>query len=68
MDDRRGPREAELRGLSVAGTLNVLEAAADRDLLDLPIAVSKLRRTHFHISERILQRALQNDAARRKQE
>jgi predicted nucleic acid-binding protein len=68
MDDRRGRREAESRGLSVAGTLSVLEAAAARDLLDLPTAIAKLRRTHFNISERILQRALQTDAARRKQE
>lgn len=65
MDDRRGRREAEARGLSVAGTLNVLEAAAKRDLLDLPTAIAKLRQTNFHVAESIIQRALQEDADRR---
>jgi predicted nucleic acid-binding protein len=65
MDDRRGRREAEARGLSVAGTLNVLEAAAKRDLVDLPTAIAKLRQTNFHVAESIIQRALQEDADRR---
>ena len=33
MDDRVGRRTAEARGVPVAGTLNVLVAAAERDLL-----------------------------------
>ncbi len=65
IDDRRGRREAEARGLFVAGTLNVLEAAAERDLLDLPAAVAKLRQTNFHIAQRIIQRALKSDADRK---
>ena len=65
MDDRRGRREAIARGLSVAGTLNVLEAAAQRDLLDLPTMIAKLRQTNFHVAEPILQRALQADAERK---
>lgn len=65
MDDRRGRREAESRGLSVAGTLNVLEAAAQRGLLDFPTAVAKLRQTNFHIADHIIQRALKTDAERK---
>jgi predicted nucleic acid-binding protein len=65
MDDRRGRREAEDRGVSVAGTLNVLEAAAKRDLLDLPSVIAELRKTNFHISEEIIQQALTADADRR---
>ena len=42
MDDRHALREAEARGLNVAGTLDVLQAAAQRDLLDLPVAIAKL--------------------------
>jgi predicted nucleic acid-binding protein len=67
MDDRRGRREAEARGLFVAGTLNVLEAAADREMLDLRSAVARLRLTNFHISDRMIAAALANDAERRKQ-
>ena len=65
MDDRRARREAESRGLSIAGTLNVLEAAAKQDLLDLPTAIGQLRQTNFHIAERIIQKALKDDADRR---
>jgi predicted nucleic acid-binding protein len=67
MDDRLARRAAEARGIPFAGTLNVLEAAAERNLLDLPSAVAKLRQTNFHISEKILAAALENDAARRSQ-
>jgi predicted nucleic acid-binding protein len=66
MDDRKGRREAILRGLTVAGTLNILAAAAKKDLLDLPTAIAKLRKTNFHIAELVVQRALQSDALRRK--
>ncbi|HEV2972830.1 MAG TPA: DUF3368 domain-containing protein [Pirellulales bacterium] len=66
MDDRRGRRMAEALGLSVAGTINVLEAAAKRHLLDLPTAIAQLRQTNFHISDRILARALAADAERRR--
>ena len=65
MDDRRGRRVAQSHGLSVAGTVNVLEAAAERNLLSLPDAVDKLRQTNFHISDAILVRALAADAERR---
>ena len=67
MDDRLGRRAAESRGLSVAGTVNVLEAAAERNLLDLRDAIAKLRQTNFHVSEIILVNALTADVERRKQ-
>ncbi len=65
MDDRRALREAEARGLNVAGTLNVLQSAAQRDMLDLPLAIAKLQQTSFHIAQRILDRAIKEDAERR---
>ena len=65
MDDRRARREAEARGLAVAGTIAVLEHAAKRNLLQLATAIGKLRQTNFHIAEEILQRALKEDAHRR---
>lgn len=66
MDDRKGRREAAVRGLNVAGTLNVLEAAAKQGLLDLPTAIANLRKTNFHIAESIIQRALDDDEQRKK--
>jgi len=65
MDDRRARRVAASRGLPVAGTVNVLEIAAQRDLIDLPQTIAELRKTNFHISDRILARALDADAERR---
>lgn len=62
MDDRRARREAQARGLSIAGTLNIIEAAAKRRLIDLPATIAKLRQTNFHIADRIIQRILQENA------
>jgi predicted nucleic acid-binding protein len=67
MDDRLGRRAAKQRGLSVAGTLNVLEVAAQRNLLELPDAIAMLQQTNFHVSETILADALAADAERRRQ-
>jgi predicted nucleic acid-binding protein len=47
MDERKGRREAVARGLTVSGTLNVLEAAAELGLTDLPLAVARLQQTSF---------------------
>jgi predicted nucleic acid-binding protein len=66
MDDRVARQAAEARGLLVVGTLNVLEASAERDLLDLSVAIDKLRRTNFHLAEEILAQALTTDAERRR--
>ena len=66
MDDRRGRREAQSRGITVAGTLNILVAAASANLVDLPTAVAKLRATNFHIAEKVLSRALQADVERKR--
>lgn len=65
MDDGLGRRAAQERHLAVAGTLNVLEAAAERGLLDLPAAIAKLRLTNFHMSEQLLTQILVADAERK---
>jgi predicted nucleic acid-binding protein len=63
-DDRLARNYAERQGLRVAGTLNVLEVAAERNLLELPKAIAQLRQTNFHIAEELVARALAADAER----
>lgn len=54
VDEIKGRREAERRGLSVIGTVGVLREAAEEGLLDLRAAIDRLRETSFHISPAIL--------------
>ena len=54
LDERRGRQEAENRGLKVIGTLGVLVAAHDRELIDLRATINALRQTSFHASPKLL--------------
>jgi predicted nucleic acid-binding protein len=54
LDEARGRRAAVEQGLTVAGTLGVLQRAARRGLVDLPDAIDRLRRTTFRVSPRLL--------------
>jgi predicted nucleic acid-binding protein len=54
------------RGLPVAGTVGLLEKAAERNLINLAEVFSKLALTSFYIAPQVLQQALQRDAANRK--
>lgn len=47
MDDRLGTVAAKAQGLAVIGTLGLLGRAARRDLVDLPVAIARLRATNF---------------------
>jgi hypothetical protein len=44
-----------------------LQAAAQRDLVDFPSAVAALLATNFYVSNDIVDRALQDEAQRRRQ-
>jgi predicted nucleic acid-binding protein len=48
MDEWEGWREAARRALTVTGVLGVLERAAQRELIDLPSAVTRLLVTNFY--------------------
>ena len=54
IDERRGRQEAEKRGLTVIGTLGVLAAAHERELVDLAAAIDLLRQTTSHVSPKLL--------------
>ncbi|HUS33919.1 MAG TPA: DUF3368 domain-containing protein [Verrucomicrobiae bacterium] len=58
IDDRKGRAEALRRGLRVAGTIGILEAAAQRGVLDFALAVEKLRKTGARIDQELIAAAL----------
>lgn len=58
MDDREGVIAARREGFTVTGTLGVLRLAAERRLLDLGEAFSRLKRTNFRIRQEIMDELL----------
>jgi predicted nucleic acid-binding protein len=54
LDERKGRRAAREQGLTVAGTIGVLDAAAARGMIQLADAVEALMHTSFRISPRFL--------------
>jgi predicted nucleic acid-binding protein len=53
IDDQKGRVAALHEGLKVVGTLGVLIAAADRELIHFPTAYRSLRETNFRMSNRM---------------
>lgn len=66
VDDRKARKVALSRGLAVAGTLNILEAAAKREMVDLPNAISRLQLTNFRAPADLVKLLLDRDAERKK--
>ncbi len=58
MDDRKGRAEAVRCGLRVAGTIGLLEAAANRGLVDFAAVIQRLRQTNARLDEEVIQAAL----------
>jgi predicted nucleic acid-binding protein len=54
MDDRKGARAAQRKGLRVTGTLGIIDLAAQRGLVDFAQAVEQLRQTNFRVPQAIL--------------
>lgn len=67
MDDMDGRVAARRLGLVPIFTLALLELSAEKDLIDLPDAVAKLRQTSFFISNELLEAALDRDRERREE-
>lgn len=53
-DDWRARQTAKRLGLNVMGTVGLLGQAAKKGLIDLDDAVTKLRKTNFHVSDEVL--------------
>jgi predicted nucleic acid-binding protein len=54
IDERKGRSEAVVRGLVVAGTLNILETAARRGLIELAPTIDELMKTNFRASPKLI--------------
>jgi predicted nucleic acid-binding protein len=67
MDDLDGRKAARRLGLSVVGTVGLLERAAEKELIKLPDAVARLRQTNFFIAPEVLNQVLERDRLRRAQ-
>lgn len=61
IDDRKARKAAMTRGLNVAGTINILESAAKRGLVNLSQAFQKLEQTNFRIAPDLLTEILKRN-------
>jgi predicted nucleic acid-binding protein len=66
MDDRDGVAFARAQGFAVTGTLGVLDLAAQRGLIDLFEAFTRLKATTFHYRQGLLDALLAQHAERKK--
>lgn len=66
LDDLDARTAARRLGIPIIGTIAVLERAAEKDLLDLPEVISRLRRTNFFVPTELFEAALKRDRDRRK--
>ena len=57
MDDAAGRREAQTLRLRMTGTIGVLRLAAERGLVDVPMAVANLRESGFYLDEALIRAA-----------
>jgi predicted nucleic acid-binding protein len=67
MDDMDGRAAARRLGIQTIFTVAMLELAAEKNLIELPTAIARLRQTSFFVSEEILDAALERDRRRRAQ-
>lgn len=66
MDEREGVQEARRLGLTVTGTLGILDRAAERGVIELVPAIARLRQTNFRIDPSLLDRLLAVDGLRKR--
>lgn len=66
MDDRAGVTVAYRQGLTVTGTLGVLDLAARRGLIDLAAAIGRLKATNFRCRPEIMDALLAQHSKRQR--
>jgi predicted nucleic acid-binding protein len=66
MDDKDGRRKAAHRQVVIIGTLGVLDRAAERGLLDLTEAITRLQMTTFRAPKDVIEAMLEQDLERRR--
>jgi predicted nucleic acid-binding protein len=54
IDESLGRKTAAARGIHIAGTIGIIERAADQNLLDLKDAFDRIKETDFWISHELL--------------
>ena len=54
IDESQGRSEAGRLGLRVTGTLGVLRVAAERNLIDVKVAIARLKATNFYVDESLI--------------
>jgi len=59
IDEEKGRRAAASRGITLTGTIGVLERAAEARLLDLEDAFERVKKTDFWISHKLLDQRLE---------
>lgn len=66
IDEKDGRKAALARGLTIVGTIGLLEQAAVMGLVDLPDAIAWLRASDFRMEPRLVEDALRRAGARSK--
>jgi len=62
VDDRKARNVAIELGFNIAGTINILESAHKRNLVDLGSAFKALEQTNFRISSKLIQEILDRNS------
>ncbi|MBE9139305.1 DUF3368 domain-containing protein [Nodosilinea sp. LEGE 07088] len=60
IDERLGRNVASDRGIPIIGTLGILDDAASQGLIELADAITRLQKTNFRVSRRIIQKLLED--------
>jgi predicted nucleic acid-binding protein len=58
IDERLGRQAAIGEGLEITGILGILDEAAEKNLIDIRLAITQLQQTNFRVSPRLVKQLL----------